>query len=124
MKAAIDQISWSGTPTAPKLGIAVMLMPFLTTQNKCSGSRSFASSLRSGGSGRNPSENFAQLTPGAPWQLIQPRSEKARAPACTTAGSSSDIGGLSFACRAIEAVRTWTNNHFTGAASSIVADTL
>ena|SRR5271165_2895650 len=31
--ATMVQISWSGTSTAPKLGIPVMLMPFLITQN-------------------------------------------------------------------------------------------
>jgi hypothetical protein len=48
-KATIDQISWSGTPIAPKLGMAVILIPFLMTQNSCRGSRSLTMSLRSGG---------------------------------------------------------------------------
>jgi len=50
----------------PKLGMPVHLMPFLTTQNNWRGSRLFTISLRSGGSGRRPSENLAQFTPGAP----------------------------------------------------------
>src|SRR5262249_61557611 len=82
------------------------------------------SSLRSGGSGRKPSENLAQFTPGAPWQLTQPRSEKARAPSCTTATSSSDIGGVSVACRTIEAWRMRTSAQLTTAGTSSLAATL
>src|SRR5262252_4931110 len=65
-KATIVQISRSGTSTRPKLGIPVMWMPCLTTQNKSCGLSWSTSSLRSGGSGRKPSENLAQFTPGAP----------------------------------------------------------
>jgi hypothetical protein len=65
-KATMVQISWSGTSIAPKLGMPVMLIPFLITQNNCSGARSLAISLRSGGSGCSPSENLAHLTPGPP----------------------------------------------------------
>src|SRR4029077_8413356 len=65
-KATIVQISWSDTSMAPKLGMPVMLIPFLITQNNCCGARSLAISLRSGGSGFNPSENLAHLTPGPP----------------------------------------------------------
>ena len=36
---------------------------------------------------------LAHFTPGAPWQLMQPSSLKARAPACTLAGSSKPEGG-------------------------------
>jgi hypothetical protein len=49
-----------------KLGMPVMLMPFLTTQNSSRGSRSGTTSFRSGGSGRKPSDHFAHSTPGAP----------------------------------------------------------
>src|SRR5260370_2331024 len=95
-------------------------MAFVTTQDRSWGLRSLRRCLRSGGSGRKPSENLAQLTPGAPWQLTQPRSEKARAPACTIEGSSSDAVGVSVACRLIEAKRTWTSAHLTEAESSTV----
>src|ERR1700693_5308236 len=61
-KATIDQISLSLTPAFSKLGMPVMLMPFLITQKIWPG-RSSATSLRSGGSGCRPSENLAQLTP-------------------------------------------------------------
>jgi hypothetical protein len=50
--------------------------------------------LKSGGSGRRPSENFAQVTPGPPWQFVQPRDAKACAPVCIVAGSSIEIGGI------------------------------
>jgi hypothetical protein len=43
--ATMLQISWSGTSMAPKLGIPVMLMPFLITQNNSCGEVSLASSL-------------------------------------------------------------------------------
>src|SRR2546422_10838739 len=65
-KATMVQISRSGTSMAPKLGMPVMLTPFLMTQNSCGGEISSARSLRSGGSGRKPSENLAQFTPGPP----------------------------------------------------------
>src|SRR5262249_2049349 len=99
-------------------------MPFLTTQNSSSGLRWSTSSLGSGGSGRGPSENLAHSAPGAPGQLKQPRSENARAPACTVAGSSSDIGGLSVACRLIEARRMLASADLTNGGSSSDADTL
>src|SRR5271166_164517 len=93
-KATMAQISWSGTGgvVTPKLGIPVILMPCLTTQNSCCGGRTLTTALRLG-AGFRPSENLAGLTPGPPWQLVQPSSEKARAPACTRAASSSDPGG-------------------------------
>src|SRR5262249_31505184 len=65
-KATIDQISSSFPPASAKLGMPVMLIPFLITQNNWDGERSPTISFRSGGSGCRPSENFAQLTPGAP----------------------------------------------------------
>src|SRR5437016_12926879 len=40
INATMDQISLSSVPIAPKLGIAVILMPFLTTQNSWAGWRS------------------------------------------------------------------------------------
>ena len=43
--ATMVQISWSGTSTAPKLGIPVMLMPFLITQNNSCVEVSLASSF-------------------------------------------------------------------------------
>ena len=46
--ATMVQISWSGTLTIPKLGMPVMLMPFLITQNSCSGVRSLATLLEVG----------------------------------------------------------------------------
>ena len=64
--ATTDQISVSSMPVAPKLGMPVMLMPFLTTQNSCCGVRSFATSLRWGGSGCRPSEILAHSTLGPP----------------------------------------------------------
>src|SRR5206468_9409368 len=79
-KATIDQISGSGVPIAPKLGMPVILMPFLTTQNSWRGCAAPTTSLRSGGAGLRPSENFAHSAPGAPWHPTQPRSLKARAP--------------------------------------------
>src|SRR6202011_643478 len=105
-KAAIVQISLSGTSILPKLGMPVMLMPFLITQNSSFGRRSLTTSLRSGGSGLSPSENFAHSTPGAPWQFQQPRVWNAFAPAWMLAGLSSGIGGASAALWLIEAVRT------------------
>src|SRR5438046_9305897 len=99
-------------------------MPFLTTQNRSCGLRSLTRSLRSGGSGRRPSENLAQLTPGAPWHLTQPPSENARAPACTIEGSSSDPEGISVAWRLIEAKRIWASAHLAEGGSSTVAATL
>src|SRR5215213_945607 len=93
MNATIFQISGSSTPASLKLGMPVMLMPFLTTQNSSRGWRSGTISLRSGGSGRNPSDHFCHSTPGAPWQFTQPRWEKAFAPACTEAGVSYPEGG-------------------------------
>jgi hypothetical protein len=66
---------------------------------------------------------LAHSTPGAPWQLKQPRSENARAPACTVAGSSSEIGGLSVACRAMEAKRIFESADLTNEGSSRDADT-
>jgi hypothetical protein len=61
------QIVWSdiGGLSAPKLGMPVILMPFLMTQNSSWGSRSFTTSLRFGG-GFSPSENLAGFTPGPP----------------------------------------------------------
>lgn len=38
-KATMVQISWSGTSMRPKLGMPVMLMPFLITQNNWDGER-------------------------------------------------------------------------------------
>src|SRR6476661_8873123 len=99
-------------------------MPFLTTQNNSCGLRWSTTSLRLGGSGRKPSENLAHSTPGAPWQLVQPRSEKARAPACTVEGSSSGMGGVSVACRMIEARRMLANADLTKDGSSTAAATL
>src|SRR3984885_6368545 len=46
--ATIVQISWSDTPIEPKLGMPVILIPFLTTQNSCGGCLAFAAALRSG----------------------------------------------------------------------------
>src|SRR5580704_8395070 len=123
-KAAIAQISLSSVMIAPKLGMPVMLMPFFTTQKMCRASRSLAMSFKSGGSGCSPSENFAQSTPGPPWQLAQPRVKNARAPACTTAGSSSDIGGVVTACLLIEAFRTKVKAQATTFGSGWVPATL
>src|SRR5262249_46862626 len=55
--ATMVQISWSDTSVRPKLGIPVLWMRFLMTQNRSCGLRWSTSSLRSGGGGRNPSEN-------------------------------------------------------------------
>src|SRR6516162_11721456 len=114
MKAAMCQISSSGTSIDPKLGIPVMVMPFLITQNSSAGELSLAISLRSGGSGCIASANLAQPTPGPPWQVGQPRSENARAPACTVAESLSLSGALSVAWRSIEASRTLPKAHLKG----------
>ena len=57
--ATMLQISWSGTSMAPKLGIPVMLMPFLITQNNSCGEVSLASSLRSG----DPVHAFGEFGP-------------------------------------------------------------
>src|SRR5216684_2753053 len=124
MNATMDQISLSFTPMAPKLGIAVILMPFLTTQKSWAGSRSWAMSFRSGGSGFKPSENFCQFTPGAPWQVVQPRSENARAPARTISGSSRLTGLVKRARRSIDAMRTLTSAQFTMPGSGALAATL
>src|SRR5262249_25566230 len=102
----------------------VMLMPFLITQNNSFGRRSLTTSLRSGGSGCSPSENFAHSTPGAPWQFQQPRAWNAFAAVWMFAGLSIGIGGASVAWRLIEAMRTLTNAHLTAAESSWVAATL
>jgi hypothetical protein len=72
-KAAIDQISSSLAPACAKLGMPVMLMPFLIIQNSWAGERSPATFFRSGGSGCSPSENLSHVTPGAPWQFAQPK---------------------------------------------------
>src|SRR4051812_15697094 len=55
-KATTAQMSRSDNPATLKLGMPVILMPFLTTQNNSRGSRLGATSLRSGGSGLSPSE--------------------------------------------------------------------
>src|SRR5262249_62133454 len=99
-------------------GMPVMLMPFLITQNNSFGRRSLTTSLRSGGSGCSPSENFAHSTPGAPWQFQQPRAWNAFAPAWMLAGLSIGIGGASAAWRLIEAVRALGNAPLTTAESS------
>src|SRR5262249_3465352 len=101
----------------PKLGMPVILMPFLTTQSSSAGSSPPTTSLRSGGLGFRPSENFAHFTPGPPWQLTQPRAAKARAPICTTAGSSTDMGGTLVAWWEIEASRMETSVGVTMAGS-------
>src|SRR3954469_6490470 len=75
-KATIDHSSESATPIAPKLGMPVMRMPFLTTQNSWLGGNASTISERSGGLGFIPSENFAQSAPGPPWQATHPRSAK------------------------------------------------
>ena len=56
--------------------------------------------------------------------VVDTRSLKARAPACTLAGSSRPAGALSWALRTIELVRTFTSAHLTMAGSSWLAATL
>src|SRR3984957_4560306 len=107
-------------PACAKLGMPVILMPCLITQNSCAGESSATTSFRSGGSGCSPSENLAQLTPGAPWQLAQPCVANALAPACTLAGSLMEGGGWSCAWLSIDAVRTWVSAQVTTAGSSAV----
>ena len=109
---------------APKLGMPVILMPFLMTQNSSRGSRAATIFFRSGGSGRRPSDHLAQSTPGAPWQLAQPRSQNALAPARIVAASSSEVGGVPVACRATEDMRVRLSAQATMPGSGSVAATL
>src|SRR5262249_45614801 len=117
------QISSSFAPASWKLGMPVMLIPFLITQNNCDGARP-ATSLRSGGSGCSPSEYFSQATPGAPWQFAQPWAAYAFAPAWTVCAALMLAGGWSVACRLIDAVRAWISAQRTIPGSSAVPATL
>ena len=62
--------------------------------------------------------------PRAPWQLAQPRSENARAPARTTSRLSRSTGLVSRARRPIDAIRIFISAQFTTLGSGSLAATL